>query len=186
LLIFIKMRKEIFQEIEIPEGVEAEVKGDEVIVKGKEGENKRDFDVKGLVFQKEGNKIRIGNKKSTKKEKKMINTIAAHIKNMIKGVQKKFEYKLKVCFSHFPITVEVAGQQVLIKNFLGEKTPRKTSIPAGVHMKVDKDIITINSTDRELAGKAAANLENITRIRMRDRRVFQDGIFMTSKAGREI
>jgi len=180
------MRKEIFQKIEIPEGVEIHIAGDAITVKGKEGENKRSFDLGGLVFEKEGNTVRIGHKKSTKKEKKMINTIVAHIKNMIKGVQKKFEYKLKIVFCHFPITVEIKGREVLIKNFLGEKTPRKTQIPEGVDVKVDKDIITINSTDKELAGKAAANFETATRIRMRDRRVFQDGIFMTNKAGREI
>jgi len=180
------MRKEIFQKIEIPEGVEVDVNGSMIIVKGKEGENKRNFDLAGLTFEKQGNTILIGHKKSTKKEKKMINTITAHIRNMIKGVQKKFEYKLKVVFSHFPITVEMKGREVLIKNFLGEKTPRKTKVPEGVEVNIDKDIITIDSTDRELAGKAAANFEIATRIRMRDRRVFQDGIFITSKAGREI
>lgn len=186
MLIFIKMRKEIFQKIEIPEGVEIEVDGNIVIVKGKEGENARNFDIMNIVLKKEGKEILVGHKKATKKEKKMINTIAAHIRNMIKGVQKKFEYKLKVVFSHFPITVDIKGNDVLIKNFLGEKTPRKTNLPEGVDVKIDKDIITINSTDRELAGKAAANFENVTRIRMRDRRIFQDGIFITSKAGREI
>lgn len=180
------MRKEIFQKIEVPADVSVEVKGSMITVKGKEGENKRDFDIGGLVFEKEGNTIRIGHKKSTKKEKKMINTIAAHIKNMIKGVQNKFEYKLKTVFSHFPITVEMKGRDVLIKNFLGEKTPRKTQMPEGVDVKIDKDIITITSTDKELAGKAAANFETATRIRMRDRRIFQDGIFMTNKAGKEI
>lgn len=186
MLFFTKMRKEIFQRIEVPEDVEIDINGSTIVVKGKEGENKRTFNLAGLVFEKEGNNILIGHKKSTKNEKKMINTIAAHIRNMIKGVQKKFEYKLKVVFSHFPITVEVKGQDVLIKNFLGEKTPRKTKVPEGVDVNVDKDIITIDSADKELAGKAAANFETATRIRNRDRRIFQDGIFITSKAGREM
>ncbi len=180
------MRKEIFQKIEIPSGVEADVQGNIVIIKGKEGENARRFDVENISIKKEGNEIVVGHKTATKREKKMINTIAAHVRNMIKGVQKKFEYKLKTVFSHFPITVEVKGTDVLVKNFLGEKTPRKTNVPNGVDVIVDKDIITISSTDRELAGKAAANFEAITRIRNRDRRIFQDGIFMTNKAGREM
>ena len=180
------MKKEIFQNIEIPEGVEVNLDGSELIVKGKEGENKKTFNTNKLVFEKKDNQIIIGSKKATKKEKKMINTIKAHIENMIKGVQKKFEYKLKVCFSHFPMTVELSGNDILIKNFLGEKIPRKSKILEGVEIKIDKDIITIISSDKELAGQTAANFEKVTRIRMKDKRIFQDGIFITNKAGREM
>ena len=136
--------------------------------------------------EKEGNKIIIGHKKATKKEKKIINTTTAHIKNMIKGVQKKFEYKLKVVFSHFPITVELKGNEGIIKNFLGEKIPRKFKVIKGADVKIDKDIITVSSTDKEIAGKISADFERATWIRMRDRRIFQDGIFIISKAGKDI
>jgi large subunit ribosomal protein L6 len=180
------MKKEIFQEIEIPEGVEANIEGNSLSVKGPEGENKKEFNLNNLSFEKKDNKIVIGNKKATKKEKKMMNTIRAHIKNMLRGVKEKFEYKLKVVHSHFPITVEIQGDEATIKNFLGEKTPRKTKMPKGAEVKVEKDIITITSVDRETAGQAAANLEKATRIRMKDRRIFQDGIYITSKAGKEI
>ena len=180
------MKKEIFQEIEIPEGVEVNIKGNEVIVKGKEGENRRMFRIGKIKLEKKDNKIIIGYKNATKNEKKMMNTIAAHIKNIIRGVQEKFEYQLKVCFSHFPITVKIDGKEVMVKNFLGEKIDRKTKIPEGVDVKVDKDIITISSIDIEKAGEAAANFERVTKIRMRDRRVFQDGIFIIHKAGREM
>lgn len=180
------MRKEIFQNIEIPDGVEANIEEDILIVKGKEGENKKKFNVTNLVFEKKDNNIVIGSKKATKKEKKMINTISSHIKNMIQGVQKKFEYKLKACFSHFPITVEIKGNEGLIKNFLGEKKPRIVVIPKGVDVKVDKDIITVFSCNKELVGQTAADFEVATKIQKRDRRVFQDGIFIINKNGKEI
>ncbi len=180
------MKKELSQTIEIPEGIEVEIDGANVIIKSSEGTNERAFDLANLNLEKKGNEIIIGNKKSSKKEKRRMNTIAAHIKNMMKGVKEKFEYKLKVCFSHFPITVEVKGNEALIKNFLGERTPRKAKIPAGAEVKVDKDVITITASDIEVAGQAAANFETATRIVNRDRRVFQDGIFITSKAGEEI
>ena len=180
------MRKEIIQEIEIPSGIEANISEDTITIKGTEGENKKTFRIKNIIFEKKGNKIIIGNKNSTKKEKKLTNTITAHINNMIRGVQKKFEYKLKVVFSHFPITVELKGNEAIIKNFLGEKTPRKCVILNGAEVKINKDIITIKSSDREIAGQVAANFETATRIRLRDRRVFQDGIYITDKPEREL
>jgi len=84
LHIFIKMKQELFQQIEIPEGVEANIDGDSFSVKGKEGELKRDFKIPGLVFEKKDNHIIIGSKKATKREKKNMNTITAHIKNIRK------------------------------------------------------------------------------------------------------
>lgn len=182
----IKMKKEFYSEIEIPEGIEAEIEGRKISVKGPEGENSREFKIGNLKFEKKNGKIRIGHSSATRKEKRMINTITAHIKNLFKGVQEKFEYKLKICSSHFPITVEIKGNEAIVKNFLGEKTPRKCSMPKGAEIEINKDIITIKSIDREIAGQAAANLETVTKVRNRDRRVFQDGIFITSKIGREI
>lgn len=181
-----KMRKEIFQIIEIPENVEITLEKGLVIVKGKNGENRKRFDLRNLEMNKDENKIRIGCKEATKKEKKMINTITAHIRNMIKGVLNKFEYQLKVCFSHFPITVEAKGNNITIKNFLGEKLDRKTKIPEGAEIKINKEMITITSVDKEIAGQAAANIERTAKVRNRDRRVFQDGIFIINKAGKEI
>jgi len=186
LHIFIKMKKEIFQNIEIPEGIEINIDGHSLNVKGPQGENRKSFNTRNLVFEKKENKIIIGSKKATKTEKRMMNTITAHINNMIKGVQEKFEYKLKICFSHFPMNVEIKGNEAVIKNFLGEKIPRKSKIPNGVEVKLDKEFITVKSQDKELAGQTAANFEKATRIKKRDRRVFQDGIFITSKSGKEI
>lgn len=125
-------------------------------------------------------------KRRQKKEKKIINTTASHIKNMIKGVQEGFEYKLKICISHFPISVEIEKGEAIIKNFLGEKIPRKVKIPPNADVKVERDIITVSSSDKEAAGQAAANLERSTKIKNRDRRVFQDGLFIINKAGKKI
>jgi len=180
------MHKELFQTIDIPEDVEVKIDGDIVETKGVAGENKREFDATNLVLEKKENQIIIGNKKATKKEKKRINTLVSHIKNMIKGVQEKFEYQLKICFSHFPITVEIQENEAIVKNFLGEKIPRKVKIPEGVEIHMDKEKININSVDKELAGQTAANFEMATKVPMKDRRVFQDGIYIINKAGREM
>ncbi len=180
------MKKEIIKEIKIPEGVEVSIEDSMLIIKGKEGENKKLFRLNKIEIKKEGEKVIMISKKATKKEKRMINAISAHITNMIKGVQERFEYTLKICFSHFPFNIEVKGRDVIIKNFLGEKIPRRLEIPKGVDIKSDRDTILVSSTDKELAGQVAANLEKVTKVKNRDKRIFQDGIYITKKAGEEI
>ena len=180
------MKREIFQRVEIPENVELNIKNNAVTVKGPHGENTRKFDFGNLEVNKEDHNLIIGYKKATKHEKKVINTLRAHIKNMIEGISNKFEYRMKICYSHFPITAEVKENELIIKNFLGEKANRKSKIPAGAEVKVDKEIVVVTSSDKEIAGQAAANIERATKIRKRDRRVFQDGIFIITKAGKEI
>ncbi|MEN7982007.1 MAG: 50S ribosomal protein L6 [Nanoarchaeota archaeon] len=180
------MRKELYQEVKIPEGIEANLDDTILTIKGPEGEIKREFKIGKLVMEKKDNKIIFGNKKATKTEKRLMNTLAAHVRNMIKGVQEKFEYKLKICFSHFPMTVDVQEKEAIIKNFLGEKIPRKARLVPEVEVKIDKQIIVVTSHNKELAGQVAANFENVTKVGKRDRRVFQDGIFITSKCGVEI
>ncbi|GIU68423.1 MAG: 50S ribosomal protein L6 [Candidatus Pacearchaeota archaeon] len=182
------MKKEHYKRIEIPNEVQVEIDGNKVKVKGKEGEIERDFKKNKIELKKENNTIIIGHKKATKKEKRIINSIASHIKNMISGVQKKFEYKLKVVYSHFPISVEFKNEnrEFIVKNFLGEVKPRKTILPEGVEIEIEKDVIVVKSPNKELAGQVAAKIETLTKIKARDRRVFQDGIFIINKAGREI
>jgi large subunit ribosomal protein L6 len=180
------MKRDLTKTIEIPPGVKVEIDKNIVSVKGAQGELKRKFKFKQIKFEVKDNKVIISCKNSSKNEKRVMNTSTAHITNMIKGAAEKFEYQLKVCASHFPMTVEVKGNTALIKNFLGEKIPRKVKIIKGVDVDVQKEIITVKSADKELAGQTAANFEKATFISLRDRRVFQDGVFITKKAGREM
>ena len=180
------MKKNYIKEIEIPEDVEVNKEGNKLIVKGLEGENSRELKLGKANFEIKGRKIILFHKKATKKEKKLINTNGAHIQNMIKGVKEKFEYKLKICFSHFPFTLKIDNGRAIVKNFLGEKVERVTNVLKEVEINVDKEIITVKSIDKEKAGQTAAKLEILTKIRGRDKRVFQDGIYIINKCGKEI
>ncbi|MEK6925680.1 MAG: 50S ribosomal protein L6 [Nanoarchaeota archaeon] len=180
------MKKNLSKKIEIPEGVEFKISNN--IFSVKSGNEKLDEEfILGKLEIKEGDHaILLESNKSTKREKKMMNTIAAHIRNMIQGVQKKFEYKLKICYSHFPFTISISGNDAHIKNFLGEKVPRIIKIPKDVEVKIDNEIILVLSADKRLAGQFAASLERGTKTKNRDKRVFQDGIYITNKAGKQI
>lgn len=183
------MKKDITETIEIPSGIELLVEGDMLTLK-KGGEESKRILTKQLgskiIMKKEGSKIIFEAVKATKRELKIIKTLKAHIKNMIQGFDKKFVYKLKVCSVHFPISVSKEGRTVLIKNFLGENKLRKAEILENVDVKIEKDIIKVESSNKEMAGQTTANIEKATKVRARDRRVFQDGIFITEKCGREI
>ena len=178
------MKKEIIREIEIPAGINVDVNGKTIKISGKNGIQERKFRGNFLIERKD-NKLIILNKKSTKKEKKEISTTAAHIKNMMKGAEENYEYRLKICFAHFPMTVAVEKNELIIKNFLGEVKLRKAKLIDGVNVKVDKEIIIVTSNDKEKAGQTAANIEAATKIKNRDRRVFQDGIFIISKPDKD-
>ena len=87
---------------------------------------------------------------------------------------------------HFPITTKIEGNEFIIKNFLGERKDRKAKILPGVEVKVDGEMITLEGSDKEKTGQTAANIEQATKVRNKDRRIFQDGIFMLEKAGRKM
>ncbi len=177
------MKTDLQEEIEIPENVEAKSEGG-IIIKGKKGEvslSVRDARIK--VSIKEG-KILLKCAEATKRDKKRLYTFAAHIKNMLRGVIDGHHYELKICAAHFPMNVAVAGSELVIKNFLGESAPRKLTIPQDVKVKVEGDKLIIESASKESAGRTASQIELLTRVRHRDRRIFQDGIFITNKCGK--
>lgn len=180
------MRKKLYEYVEIPEGVEVVVNKNDIEVSGKEGKIKKTINLSNIETKREGNNLLIGGEKITKAEKKMIYTTVSHLKNMINGVQKKYTYEIKICFNHFPITLDISGNEARIKNFLGEKVPRRAKILDGVEIEVKKDSITLKSINKEAAGQTAANFEKATKIRNRDRRVFQDGLFIINKCGKDI
>ena len=107
-------------------------------------------------------------------------------KKILKGVVEGHVYQLKICSSHFPMSAAVNNGEFSVKNFLGEKVPRTIKIKENVDVKVEGDIITVESPDKELAGQTAASIEQLCKITNRDRRIFQDGIYIISKAGKEI
>ena len=112
----------------------------------------------------------------------MINTFKAHLIHMIVGSMEGHVYKLKICSGHFPMTVAMKGDTLEVKNFLGEAHPRTLKIKQGADVKVNGEEIVVESPDKEIAGQTAADIEQLTRITNRDRRIFQDGIYIVEKS----
>jgi len=181
-----KEKKSIDVELEIPQGIEAKIDKRTIIIKGPKGELKKTFIVPNIELECKENKMLIKASRNTKREKKLVGTLKASIKNMFKGATESHKYVLKICSGHFPMKVDVKGDTLAINNFLGEKFPRTLKLKEGVSVKVEGDMINVESIDKGLAGQTAADVEQLTRRANYDARIFQDGIYIINKDGKEL
>lgn len=180
-----KSEKKIREEIAIPTDVEVHVDGETLKMKKKEVILTRVIHPL-IKLNVEGNSLILTTKKNRKVERRLMGTFAAHIKNMILGLNEGFKYRLQVVNVHFPMTVshDKEKKEIVVKNFLGEKKDRRIALIEGVAVKVNKDIIELESADIEKAGQTATRIEKGAHVRNKDRRVYQDGIFIIEKPGR--
>lgn len=181
-----KMKENVIKEIELLEDQTAELAGAVLKVKSPKGEIERDFTHPKISIKVKDTKIILEAKKATRREKTIIGAFNAHIKNMISGLQEPHTYKLKICSGHFPMNVAVSGEEIIVKNFLGESVPRKAALIPNVEVKVNGDEIVISGANKELAGQMAARIEKMCRITDRDKRIFQDGCYITHKGGKDL
>jgi large subunit ribosomal protein L6 len=173
--------------IPIPEQVTISVDDGLVAVKGDGGEIKRNFNHNKIDIREEDNNVVLEVQFPRKKDKAMLGTIKSHINNMIYGVEHGFTYKMKIVYAHFPMTVKVKDKKVNIENFLGERNPRVAKIIGDdVKVAVKGEDVTITGINKENVGQTMANIEQATKIKRRDPRVFQDGIYLVDKHQEEI
>jgi large subunit ribosomal protein L6 len=170
---------EISRTIQVPDGVDVTLDKRKVTVKGAKGTLTRDFSYVPVSIEAEDAKtVRIWAEWPRKKEASLVGTVNSHIQNMITGVEKGFLYKLKIVFSHFPISVKVQDKFVLIENFTGERQGRKAKIIGDVKVKVESEDVLVEGINLEDVSQTAANIEQATKVKKKDPRVFLDGIYV--------
>jgi len=182
-----KSKKENYVlEINIPDEIDSIIENNIVTLKGKNNTLSREFKYYKIKIKKGDNKVVLTSDKHNKTQRAILGTIRGHIQNMIHGISNGITYKLKIVYAHFPINVKVQGNELVISNFLGEKYPRKAKILDNVKIEVIGQDILVTGIDREKVSQTAANIEQTTRIKDRDPRVFQDGIYIVEKDGKPI
>jgi large subunit ribosomal protein L6 len=167
--------------VAIPDGVTIELDGPVLKAKGPKGQLERNVRFPQVSVGIEDGEVVISTGSDRKRVMAMVGTYEAHIKNMCTGVTEGFEYRMKVVYSHFPIQLKLQGNRLEITNFLGEKKPRFATIENGVAAKVSNDEIVLTGINKELLGNSSANIEHATKIRKRDPRIFQDGIYLVTR-----
>ncbi|MGC8496172.1 MAG: 50S ribosomal protein L6 [Candidatus Micrarchaeia archaeon] len=174
-------------EIQIPEGVKAEVNGDKVIISGSLGKNTRKFNSNLLSVGISGGKITIDSIKEKKLQKKAStaeNSFAKELQNDIKGVNNLYEINMKAIFAHFPVSLEVKGNEVHINNLFGERVPRIAYIVGSAKVDAKGQALTIKGTSLDEVTQTAANIRRACRAKDKDTRVFQDGVYYAEEEGR--
>lgn len=167
--------------VDIPDGVEVKVEGRTVTVAGEKGSLTRHFLKAPITIQHERNTVTVQSEWPRKREAALVGTISSHIQNMIIGVTEGFTYKMKIVFSHFPISLKVQGTRVAIENFTGERSPRWTKIIGDTKIVVKGDDVIVQGINLEDVSQTAANIERATKVKKKDPRVFLDGIFIYEK-----
>jgi large subunit ribosomal protein L6 len=180
------MKQELTETMDIPQGVTVRLEHGVFHVKGPKGEASKLLHNPRVDAKVEGSHIKFHVPLASLREKKLVMTFAAHLRQLFKGVQHGHSYKLKICSSHFPMTVAVKAGQLEVKNFFGEQVPRYVKIPAGVNVKVDGTVVSVDGVSKEAAGQFAAEVEKSTKRPNFDKRSFQDGLFIIEKDGKSM
>ena len=174
--------QEIEAEVIIPSGVTLTKEGSHIVAKGKLGTVRKDFVKMPVTISIEGGKVTIKPYGKRKRDLAVTNTVRSVIQGMAKGVEKGYTYKVKVIFAHFPISVKVKGKEVHVENFFGERSPRVAKIQGeATKVEVQGEDVLVKGPSLEDVSQTAANIEQSTRIKDKDQRVFLDGLYVYSR-----
>jgi len=144
--------------VEIPGGVQVEVKGGNIRVKGPKGELQRTFsNIIGIAM--ENNQLVITRSSDDPAERALHGTTRAVLANMVHGVSKGFEVVLEV--EGVGYRAEMEGKNLAL--YVGYSHPVKVEPPAGISFETDGKTrqIKVLGFDKELVGQTAADIRNV-------------------------
>ena len=169
-------------ELQLPKDVKAKLSEDgmEITISGKLGSTSKTVNTSLLEAKLKGDKVVLEptpNGKLAKKAALACNSLRNELESAAAGVENGVERKMKILYAHFPISVEIKGKEVLIKNIFGERNPRVAKIVGDTKVDVKGQDVHITGVDEYDVGQTAANLRKLSLQRNKDGRVFQDGVY---------
>ena len=142
----------------IPTGVQIELKGSNVSVKGPKGELKRTFSpLVGIAM--ENGEIVISRNSDLPAERALHGTTRAVLANMIHGVSAGFERVLEI--EGVGYRAEMNGKNLVLN--MGYSHPVEMEPPAGISFDVEQKarLVFVRGFDKELVGQTAANVRSV-------------------------
>ncbi|MFB6111840.1 MAG: 50S ribosomal protein L6 [Halobacteriaceae archaeon] len=167
--------------IQLPADVTASVDHLDLTVEGPEGAVTRRLWYPDVTVAVEDDTVVIDSPSDDAQTSATVGTFESHVRNMIHGVTEGWTYRMQVHYSHFPMQVQVEGDEIVVQNFLGETAPRRTAVRGDTDVEIDGEEVVLSGPDKEAVGQTAGALEQLTRVTDKDNRVFQDGVYIVEK-----
>jgi large subunit ribosomal protein L6 len=142
--------------VTIPDKTQVAVSGGVLTVKGPLGElSKPIHEVVEITV--EGGEVKVAPKNNTKLARSLWGTFASHAKNMIRGVNEKYQKKLEIRGVGY--RAELAGKDLKLQ--VGFSHPVLMPVPEGLEVVVEKAFITVSGIDKEKVGQFAAEIRAV-------------------------
>ncbi len=168
--------------IQIPAGTDVVVAPGEITVKGKGGTLKRALHPAIMIAVQNGEAL-VTPANNTRVARALWGTYAAHIRNMIVGVNTPFMKKLQV--EGIGYRAELSGKQ--LKLSVGFSHPVLVQVPEGLTVAVDKNIITVSGADKESVGEFAASVRAVKKPEpYKGKGIRYEGEVVRQKAGKKV
>ncbi|HYL66517.1 MAG TPA: 50S ribosomal protein L6 [Nitrosopumilaceae archaeon] len=168
--------------IPVPENVKVTEKHRILNVEGPLGKTRKNFKKIPVDLQVNGKNIILKSLGIRKKDYAIFKTSESIIKTLIKGIQQGYTFKMKIVYAHFPITVKVKDDNILVENFQGERAARISKIVGNTKVTTKGDDVIITGSVLTDVSQTAASLQQNTKVKNKDHRVFLDGIYLFEKS----
>ena len=144
--------------IPIPGGVQVDVDGNDVVVKGPKGTLKRSFRPE-MRLVKEGGTLKIERPSDEPQVRALHGLTRALLNNMVLGVSQGFERTLQV--EGVGYRAEMSGKDLVLN--VGYSHPVKIPPPEGITFQVEERtrIIRVAGADKEQVGQVAADIRKV-------------------------
>ncbi len=170
------------KEITIPAGTDVSVVSNEITVKGKGGTLKKMLHP-AIKIDIANGAVSVNPANSSRLAKALWGTYAAHVRNMVAGVNTPFLKKLQV--EGIGYRAELSGKSV--KLAVGFSHPVVVNIPDGITVAIDKNIISVSGADKEQVGEFAASVRSIRKPEpYKGKGIRYEGEYVREKQGKKV
>src|SRR5574337_106010 len=150
-------------------------------VEGPLGKTRKNFKKIPVELKVDGKNIVLKSLGTRNKYYSIFKTAESLVNTLIKGVQNGYTFKMKIVYAHFPITVKVKDGYIHVENFQGERAARVSKIFGDTKVVPKGDDVIITGSVLTDVSQTAGSLQQNTKVKNKDHRVFLDGLYLFEK-----